>query len=118
MTADQRRRSRVKAAFLVELARQGVYVTAETLNISLKGILCSYIPGFAIEDECSVHLRLSEEIEIVVKGRVVRSDKDGIAIDFMQMDDDSFTHLRKIVQYNSLDADTIDGELTLPAFDS
>lgn len=117
MTPNKRRRSRVQAGFTVELVRQGVHVEAETMNLSLKGILCSPAPGFAPENECEVHIRLSEEIEIIINGIVVRSDEVGIAIDFMQMDEVSFTHLRRLIQFNAQDADSIDEELTHPAFD-
>ena len=46
----------------------------------------------------------------------VRNDATGCAIDFLSMDEASFFHLRNIVRYGSADADSIDQELSVPAF--
>lgn len=118
MESNQRRRTRVKAAFTVELERQNVFVAAETVNISMKGILCNAVHGFAIGDKCEVHIILANKVRAVISGIVVRADAEGIAVDFQSMDDESFSHLRCIVQYNLGDADAIDKEITSSAFDS
>ncbi|WP_027180203.1 PilZ domain-containing protein [Maridesulfovibrio bastinii] len=118
MPPDKRRRTRVQASFTVELEMQNIIVSAVTVNLSLKGILCEPVDGFAPGDLCIVHIILSKDVRICINGSVVRSDEKGVAVDFLDMDDESFTHLRKLVQYNSEDADSIDRELISPAFDS
>lgn len=118
MDQDKRRRTRIHVGFTVQLAKNGLSVTAETQNLSMKGILCNSVSDFAVGNLCEVSLVLSKEITVKIEGKVVRSDEFGLAIDFIVMNEESFTHLRKLVQYNSSDADAIDSELTSPAFDA
>lgn len=117
MGQNKRRRTRVEAGFSVMLHKGEISAVAESRNLSLKGILCGPVPGFAVDDECEVVINLSEEAVIRILSRVVRSDEDGLALDFNSMDEQSFTFLHRLVQFNSNDADTIDSELTSPAFD-
>jgi len=79
--------------------------------------LCDPVDGFAVGDDCEVAISLSEEAVIMVSAKVVRSDDTGLAVDFASMDEMSFTHLRRLIQFNADDADTIDSELISPAFD-
>ncbi|CCO22357.1 PilZ domain-containing protein [Maridesulfovibrio hydrothermalis] len=117
MDQNKRRRTRIKAGFTVVLHKGDIDAAAESLNLSLKGILCGPVPGFSVGDKCEVTISLSEEAEIRVEANVVRADDTGLAVDFSSMDEMSFTHLRRLIQFNADDADTIDSELTSPAFD-
>ncbi len=118
MDQNNRRRTRVNAGFTVVLHKEGIDAEAESHNLSLKGILCDPVEGFAIGDECEVSISLSEDAIIRVNAKVVRADEGGLAVDFHSMDEISFTHLRRLIQFNSEDADVIDSELTSPAFDA
>ncbi|MBI9109853.1 PilZ domain-containing protein [Maridesulfovibrio ferrireducens] len=118
MEQNKRRRTRIDVEFTVQLNKNGFSAIAETQNLSLKGILCTGVEGFAVGEKCEVLITLSEEIVIRIEGKVVRSDDSGLAVDFILLDEESFTHLHRVIQYNSTDADVIDGELTLPAFDA
>ncbi len=117
MGQDKRRRTRIDAGFTVQISKKGFSVEAETHNLSMKGILCDGVEGFSTEDDCTVSITLCEDIVVTIEGKIVRADKTGLAVDFVAMDEVSFTHLRNIVKYNSADADRIDGELISPAFD-
>ncbi|WP_031480535.1 PilZ domain-containing protein [Maridesulfovibrio frigidus] len=117
MGQDKRRRTRIDAEFTVQISKKGFGVEVATHNLSMKGILCDGVEGFSADDACTVSIALSEDIIVIIEGRVVRADKTGLAVDFVAMDEVSFTHLRKMVKYNSTDADSIDGELISPAFD-
>ncbi|SMF02565.1 PilZ domain-containing protein [Desulfovibrio gilichinskyi] len=118
MDQNKRRRTRIQVEFTVKLSKSGLSVMVETQNLSLKGILCNSVEGFAVGNICEVSIILSEDVVIHIEGKVVRSDESGLAVDFIVMNEVSFTHLRKLVQYNSTDADAIDSELTSPAFDA
>lgn len=117
MDQNKRRRTRVNAGFRVVLHKEDFDAFVESQNLSLKGILCGPARGFFVGDECEVSIPLSDDAIIRVSAKVVRSDESGLAADFHHMDEASFTHLRRLVQFNSEDADTIDSELISPAFD-
>ncbi|OEU69437.1 MAG: pilus assembly protein PilZ [Desulfovibrio sp. S3730MH75] len=117
MGQDKRRRTRIDAEFTVQISKNGFAVEAETHNLSMKGILCDGVEGFSAGDACTVSITLSEDVIVTIEGKIVRADKTGLAVDFVAMDEVSFTHLRRMVKYNSTDADSIDGELISPAFD-
>ncbi len=43
-----------------------------------------------------------------MEGRIVRAEKEGVAIEFSEIDTDRFFHLRNIVALNSGDAEKTD----------
>ena len=118
MDQNKRRRTRVSAGFRVVLHKDDIDAFVESHNLSLKGILCDPVMGFFVGDECEISIPLSEEAIIRVSAKIVRSDDTGLAADFHHMDEMSFTHLRRLIQFNAEDADSIDSELTSPAFDA
>ncbi len=118
MDQNKRRRTRIEAEFTIMLHKGETAAVAESHNLSLKGLLCDPVKGFEVGDECEVSITLSEDAVIMVNAKVVRSDDGGLAVDFTSMDEMSFTHLRRLIQFNAQDADSIDNELTSPAFDA
>ncbi len=54
---------------------------------------------------------LSKDVNVRLRGRIVRSSDEGVAVDFESMDESAFFHLRNMVRYSSQDADRIDREL-------
>jgi hypothetical protein len=116
MDKEQRRRTRIPIQLSVSVQVHYERIPVTTKNLSLKGLLCSPDPRLAIGTNCRVTLRLAPDVHVSVHGTVVRSSRQEIAIDFIDMDEDSFAHLKKIIEYNSQDADQIDEELLRPAF--
>ena len=108
---EKRRRTRVNARFETRIFTGGETYTLPMEDVSLKGVRCAHEPGLVVGMDCVVELALSEEARIEVEGVVVRSDADGTAVDFGAMDEDSFAHLRRLVQFNASDPDAIDREL-------
>ncbi len=85
----------------------------ELRNISLNGLFIKLDrelkPG--IEVEVSVALSsVNTDMTVVLKGIVVRCEEEGVAIQFKDIELDSFILLRNIVIYNSGDSDLIDRE--------
>lgn len=71
---------------------------------------------FPVNERCTINLRLNEEIHLSIEAKILRSkDKETIA-SFLEMDEDSFYHLKRILQYNAADSDQIEKELEKPAF--
>lgn len=113
---EQRKRTRVPVRFDVIVFCEGKEFPVHSQNLSLKGMLCTFNEHLKPGQECHLVLNLTSEIKITVRGIIVRSEPKGTAIDFLQMDEDDFVHLRKIIEYNSGNPDQIDRELLVPAF--
>jgi ribosomal protein S1 len=76
-------------------------------NLSMKGM---FIATETLSDgsPLEISIKLSESspsISLELKGKVARLTDAGIAIEFMEMDLDSFTHLRNIISQNTDDPD-------------
>lgn len=113
---DQRKRSRVAAQFEAALEIGADRIPVVTRNLSLKGMLCDPEPSVPIGAECAIELTLSPQVTVRIKALAVRNGEDGLAMDFLGMDEESFLHLRNIVRFGASDADSIDREMTVPAF--
>ena len=117
MEKNRRKRSRVDTEFAVTLRVGDRNIPVSTVNISLKGMLFETNERLELGRECEVHMALSEGVDIFTESKVVRSDGEKTAVDFLTMDELSFHHLREIVRLYADDADEIDHELATPAFD-
>jgi len=119
---DQRRkRSRVdRFSGDVEIRSAGFGTEkGKCVNLSLNGILVSYEGKLDVGDVCEVSFLLGE-LEpgeaIIIEGKVARRSSEGIGIEFLAMEQDSFVHLQRLVELHSSDPDRITQELTTPAF--
>lgn len=117
MNQEKRRRTRVPVHFDVSILIGEEVISTEIINISLNGILCTSNPLFQNNAFCKVIVSLSDDLQIVVDSKILRVSERESAISFISMDDESFIHLKKLVQYNVSDADRIDKEFHKKAFD-
>ena len=117
MNQEKRRRTRVPVHFDVSILLGEEVIQTEMVNISLSGILCTSNSLFQNNALCKVIVSLSDDLKIVVDSKISRVDEREAAISFISMDDESFIHLKKLIQYNVGDADRIDKELHKKAFD-
>ena len=87
-----------------------VIMVDRTSDISLKGlyVLADNLPTRG--SECVVTLNLTEDggSHIEVAGKIARINKDGFAVEFNEIDVDSYEHLKNLVMYNSTDADEVE----------
>lgn len=111
MTADKRQRTRVDAGFEAYVTVGDVVIPVETKNVSLKGALLVGCEDCFLGQRCELHIPLSPGIRIVADGIVVRKGADGIAMEFTEMDELSFTFLHRMVQLNTEAPEEIDDEL-------
>jgi hypothetical protein len=118
MGEEKRRRSRVWAQFDAYVYIDGEKIPVCTQNLSMKGALFCHESRLAAGQDCTLVFTLAKDIQVRLKGRVVRSDDEGLAVDFESMDEQAFFHLRNMVRYSSEDADKIDEELQMPAFET
>jgi hypothetical protein len=116
MIKERRKRTRVPLGFDITILFQQKKIKVQTINISLTGINCTSFPLFSAGEECAVILNLNPETSLTIQGKILRVDDTEAIISFLSMDEDTFYHLKKLLQYNSADPDTIDNELKDPAF--
>ncbi|GAB6175861.1 hypothetical protein JCM16814_07520 [Desulfobaculum senezii] len=117
---DRRKRSRVETHFAGVVFCESRDFSIATENISLKGALCEVVDDTAegLDGEsCIMRITLSADAVIEVRGSLVRAGRNRVAIDFEEMDPDSYAHLRNIVRLLADDADLIDEEQTARGFD-
>lgn len=79
-------------------------------NLSMGGMFLA--TGETIPGDSSLEISIilsgsSSMLSIGLKGRLVRQNEEGIAVEFLEMDLDSFIHLRNIVVQNSDDPDAV-----------
>ena len=116
MIKERRKRTRVPIGFDITILFQQKIIKVQTINISLTGISCTSSPAFLAGKECSVVLNLNPETSLTIEGKILRVDDKEAIISFLSMDEDTFYHLKRLLQYNATDPDTIDSELKEPAF--
>jgi len=116
MEKERRKRTRVPVAFDVTILFQNSKIKVQTFNISLTGISCTSDPLFRPNELCKIILTLNEDTSLGIEGKILRIDGKEAIIAFISMDEDTFFHLKKIMEYNAADADEIAEELKTPAF--
>lgn len=112
VSKNDERRKHSRVPFTTELRIQikadgkEVDVLGNSKDLSLKGIFVSTGDFFESGTTCDIGIYLTggiEKIELQIKGRVVRVTENGMGIVFDSMDVDTYSHLKNIVQYNSID---------------
>ncbi|MBI4634013.1 MAG: PilZ domain-containing protein [Deltaproteobacteria bacterium] len=116
MGKEKRKRTRVPVGFEAAVSLGEEKIDVQTLNISLNGILCTTDSRFLSGEKCLVTLTLNPTVKVIFEGKILRVTPSETAIAFSAMNEESFIHLKKIVEYNYGDADKIDRELADPLF--
>lgn len=86
----------------------------EVENLSLQGMLADIHEPIPPGDEVEITIYLtgaSPQIPINLCGEVIRSSMDGLAVKFLNMNTDSFIHLRNIMAHNTGDSGKVMDEL-------
>jgi len=114
MEQKSRINTRVNAMFDARIILDKQEIPVKTWNLSLRGMGCPTDSRFREGKTCLIKFVLSPEVNFVVQGKLVRVDKKETGIYFKTMDEDSFFHLKRLVQYNADDPDRIDDECAAP----
>jgi hypothetical protein len=87
----------------------------EGINISLSGVRLStreVIPPAEVPCQVTINLGDSENpIRINAKGTTVRSQGESLAVKFIDLDIDSYQHLRQLIVNNADDPDRAEQEI-------
>ena len=116
MDQEKRKRMRVPVHFDVSVKFGGKLIEVQIVNISLTGILCTSNRLFQQNAACQVIISLRDDLKITIDSKMLRVGEQETAISFVAMDDESFVHLRRVVEYNAGDADRIEKEFRQKAF--
>lgn len=79
-------------------------IACEVVNLRLNGAFLSIPDKIPLGEEVDAKILLSgtsSELSVKVKGKIIRLNDDGLALQFTGMDLDSFIHLKNIVAYNT-----------------
>lgn len=107
---DRRKHSRVGFSTVIKILLEAdgkqVSLDANSRDLSLKGIFISTEAKYSTGTKCIVKVYLTggiDKIELSMKGTVVRGSDNGMGIVFDSMDVDTYSHLKNVVYYNSID---------------
>ncbi|NUM53623.1 MAG: PilZ domain-containing protein [Candidatus Hydrogenedentes bacterium] len=111
---DKRGFTRVVTHIEAEVTEDGGSAVACSVdNVSLSGVMIAGGHGMTEGASCSVRLILrgaEPPIAIATKGLILRVRPDRCAIEFREIDGESFEHLRSLVRLNAEDTGHVEDE--------
>jgi hypothetical protein len=112
--AERRRFWRAAFQAEVQLVAASVATPAELIDISLKGALVSVPPQWQgrLGEACRLDLKLADDVEIAMRALVAHIEGQHVGLRCEDIDLDSMTHLRRLVELNAGDAALLDRELS------
>jgi c-di-GMP-binding flagellar brake protein YcgR len=115
----RRKRTRISGKFNAELVIGDQHLKVLTEDLSLKGVKVTAERSLEehIDDACRLVMVLTGDKRLEIEAEIVRAQGTAGALEFISMDEDSYSHLRNIVRHAAPDADAIDREQSDPAFD-
>ena len=116
MITERRKRTRVPVGFDLHVVIKGKKVKVKTLNISMTGVSFASPHAFKTGERCTIELILNKEAHLSIEGKILRSQGEETIASFLVMDEESFYHLKRLLQFNAADSDLIEQELSKPAF--
>lgn len=111
--ADRRQFWRAAFRSTVQFVGQSGTMTAELLDISLKGALVEVPAQWSgrIDDLCHLKLTLADDATILMRAWVAHIHGRQVGLRCESIDVDSITHLRRLVELNAGDPTLLDREL-------
>ena len=108
---NHRKFTRVYSHVPVDVDAGDKVVSGAVRDVSFEGLWLPTATPFPEGTRCLVTIHLSESIKIRADGVVVRSEPDGIAVQFLELLDlESHGHLRNLILYNSHETDVVEQE--------
>lgn len=89
---------------ILETKDKKIQVIGSSRDLSMKGAFVKTEEVFQMGTECDITITLTgsiDEVTLNMKGTIVRKEISGVAIHFNSVDLDSYTHLKKLVQFNA-----------------
>ncbi|MBI5582933.1 MAG: PilZ domain-containing protein [Deltaproteobacteria bacterium] len=118
---NRRRRTRVPFETRIRFFIAGQEVlSSQTKDLSLNGVylFSAARPALGTLGEVEISLALGPDpLRLALPGEVIRQDEKGMALQFREVTPEVFTHLKKVVDYNSGNPEAIEAELIRFSFD-
>lgn len=116
MITERRKRTRVPVGFELHVVIKAKKVKVKTQNLSMTGVSFKSQHAFKTGERCTIELILNDEAHLSIEGKILRSQGEETIVSFLVMDEESFYHLKRLLQFNAADSDQIEQELKHPAF--
>jgi PilZ domain len=116
MITERRKRTRVPVKFDLNILIRGKSIRVETQNLSMTGVSFISPNPFEANERCFIDLQLNKDVHIRMEAIILRSKDHETIASFLEMDEDTFYHLKRLLQFNAADSDKIEKELAKPAF--
>ena len=116
MMKERRMRTRVSINFELDIVVKGEKINVQTNNISMTGVSFISPHHFKVGEHCIIDLYLSRKAHLSIKAKILRSQNQETIASFLEMNEESFFHLKRLIQFNTSDPDQIEKELDKPAF--
>ncbi|MFQ5355398.1 MAG: PilZ domain-containing protein, partial [Mariprofundaceae bacterium] len=105
--------SRIDVPVRVELScEDGSKVEGSAYDISMNGLLMQVDQAPEVGTSCDLRILIGEHEPLTVDthGEVVRKDKNGIGVNFINMDLEGFSYMRNLVMYNAKNMEQVEQE--------
>ncbi|MBN1532114.1 MAG: PilZ domain-containing protein [Spirochaetes bacterium] len=105
---DHRGNTRVPLDSTAEVQRGGDSITGDVQNLSLSGLYLKSPDVYDAGTPVEITLYLSgsaREIQIPLKGVIIRNDTQGMAVQFQQLELDGIINLNNIIIYSRMEID-------------
>ena len=116
MIKERRKRTRVPVSFDMNIVIMGKKIKVKTNNISMTGVNFISKHMFTAGEKCSIDLRLKKDVHLSIDARILRSKDNETIASFLVMDEETFFHLKRLLEFNTVDSDQIEKELAEPVF--
>lgn len=119
--AEQRKRTRVEFRTTADVKATGANALGmQTRDLSHKGVFVLGELPLKVGQSCGVTIQLGraagDSPVLHMEGKVARITDEGVAIDFVSMDPDTYMHLRNLVLLNAENPQQAAREFVDPAF--
>jgi len=114
MSKERRSRTRIPIEFEITISAGGHNIKVKSWDLSLRGMKCKSDSKLKQDTPCEITIVLSPEITINIKGEILRTTEDYTAVFFSDIEEESFHHLKSLIQYNTNQPDAIEDELAKP----
>lgn len=114
MTEDHREFTRVPPRLEAMVITENYHISrCETRDISMHGVFVLTDDVLPEDTKCNITLELAgsaNDVKLSLVGTVIRNNDNGMAIEFDEIDLDSFEHLQHIVLLNADDPEAVRNE--------
>jgi len=101
---NERNKSRVVFHVNASLEYDGHTANGDVENLSTNGMFMNTSENIPINTDVEVSIYLSgttSELSLKINGIVIRKDVKGVAVNFKEIEFDSFIHLKNIIEFNT-----------------